>query len=114
MWEFETIRGIAIEKLGSFAMKPVSKIGFCAKHGIKREWAREAFVVLAKRHDPINAKEMAMMGFEHAAIVAAAREAYIRLLKAETLPNFYALENMDPQEDSVFIKCIVKDILSSR
>ncbi|KAH7925641.1 hypothetical protein BV22DRAFT_1128872 [Leucogyrophana mollusca] len=73
MWEFESVKKLAVDHIGTMQIDPIDKIGLARDYDVQ-EWLVPALNELAKRKEPIGMKDADKLGMELALKVAAVRE----------------------------------------
>lgn len=73
MWQFETVRNMAITKLQLFGIDEVQKVEMAHKYEIK-EWYAPSYLALAKRAQPLTVVEAARVRYDVAIKIAQVRE----------------------------------------
>ena len=73
LWEFDEIRGVAIETLALSDLNAVDKVVAAMEYGIE-EWLLPAYLSLVQRPEPISPHEGHRMGLETALKLASERE----------------------------------------
>ena len=99
-WNMDNLKDLAAGRLLTLDMDPVSRIALWKKYSLNSHQLYASYSILCSRQQPLMLKESQELGVEAVALIAQAREKFIRQSTVE-----------QPEDRESLIKIVVDEIL---